>query len=196
MPLSVPLFEHTLVVEHADELLGEERVSLRRGHDPVEHVHGSSDPAAEVGRDHRLALLAVERGEDDACRASARCPSPGLTSTSSGRRGADDHHLRVVDGGGELIEELEQRGLGPVHVLHDEEHRPLATEVLEEAADSPEELLDRERLGARPIARCEPAVTSAPAAPANAVSFWRASGASSSLTIPAACESPRPAARR
>ena len=54
---------------------------------------------------------------------------------------ADDQHGSVTHPVGEVLDQVEQRRLGPVHVLEHEDERRLAGERLDELAYRPEHLL-------------------------------------------------------
>ena len=122
--------------------------------DAVEHG-GVERPAAEQALDHalRIARRRAARGR----RGVERAPvlQSGISSRSSGRVGqrtstGASHRLD------EVLDQREQRRLGPVDVLDDEDHRPVGGEVREEAPDGPEQLLDRERLDGQAERRREP----------------------------------------
>ena len=69
-------------------------------------------------------------------------PQPGRRSRSSGRAVRDDEEWHVRDPFDELVHEVEERLVGPVQVLEDEDERAQLRHRLEEVAPG------RERLGA------------------------------------------------
>ena len=75
--------------------------------------------------------------------AARRRPPPqlGLMSSSSGRARQQDHQRRVLDALGQVLDQLEQRLLGPVNVLEDEDQRPRVGELRRPLARGPGDLL-------------------------------------------------------
>ena len=91
--------------------------------------------------DQLLGLLRRERLDlDRRCAEPAAAP-PGPDVEQLGTGEADDHEGRVLDALGEVLEQLEQRFLGPVHVLEDEDERLRLGELGGPFACSPGDLL-------------------------------------------------------
>ena len=151
-PRTVHLLDGALVDEHAEQLLGEQRVAFGRRHDAVEHG-GVERAAAEQALDHALRVVVAERLEDDAARTLAGAPGRRLLEQLGAGRAEDQD--RCVDRLDEMLDQREQRRLGPVDVLHDEDDLPVGGEVREEAPHRPEQLLDGERLDGQPERRRE-----------------------------------------
>ena len=108
--------------QHPDRLLDEERVAL-----------GLLEQRAARGRrqlvvveqrlDQRLRVARAERLELDRRRAHAAAAPPRSDVEQLGPREADDQQRRVPDPGTDVLDELEERLLGPVDVLEDEHER-------------------------------------------------------------------------
>ena len=56
----------------------------------------------------------------------------------------------------DMLDEIEQRGLGPLDVVEDDDQRPPARQVLQQVAHRPGHLLRRCRLVDQPRDRCDP----------------------------------------
>ena len=131
-----------LLGEHRDELLGVERI-------PLGHL---CDARAELRRQH---AAAVECGEE-LCRVPGRerlepheralPPRPLLEQLRPGD--AEEQDRCVAAPAADVLDEVEQRRLGPVDVLEENEQRTLRAERLEQPAHGPEELLRRGGSGA------------------------------------------------
>ena len=129
-----------VVLEVREQLLDEERVALR----------GLDDALAELGcqrvrqRIHKLVRVVVaERLEHDERRARARRRPGGPHVEEVGARRAEDEDRRVARRGGDVLDEVEQRRVGPVDVVDDEHERPRGGERLEEPAERPGGLVGR-----------------------------------------------------
>src|SRR5207245_4325250 len=92
-----------------------------------------ADPrVAEKLPDQLVGLVARERLERD------RLPAPGRPPVDQLRPGETEKQERCVSGPvGEMLDEVEQRRLGPVDVLDDQCQRPLARTPLERLPDGP-----------------------------------------------------------
>ena len=55
-----------------------------------------------------------------------------------------------------MVDQLQECRLGPVDVLEDDDERAFSSELLEQLADTPKELLDRERGEREPDRRGDP----------------------------------------
>ena len=74
-----------------------------------------------------------------------RMVAPALALVQQlGAGGAEDHH-RALDRPREVLDQVEQRRLGPVQVVDHQHQRLVGGERLQQPADAPEHLLDRER---------------------------------------------------
>ena len=118
--------------ERASELLQEERVAVGPQQELGRCV------AAQYAAEQLLARLRRERGEVDA--------QVGGDRRQVGPRGAEEEHGRSGAFDDEP-DQLEQRRLGPVQVLEDEEQRALLRRELEQAPESPVDLRLRELVG-------------------------------------------------
>ena len=83
-----------------------------------------------------------------ACRAGAswrsacRRPRSDALLEELRAREAEEEDRGVARKVGEVLDQVEQRRLGPVDVLEDEDERPVVGELLEQAADREEALLE------------------------------------------------------
>ena len=115
----------TLVHEHAHELLDEQRVALGAGEDPLGEVGGHAGVADQV-LDQRPALGAAERLELDPRGGGhlAAEVGPACRAGRSGRRRRSAPGS-ARDRAREVLDQVEEGGLGPVDVLEDDDQRPL-----------------------------------------------------------------------
>ena len=131
--------QQTAVPQHADVLLGEERVALGTPDQRLLHLR----------REHRLReqladqpgrVLVRERGQREG-RPRSPCLRPTPVVSQQLRAGAADdeqrHARRPVD---EAVDEVQQPVVGPVQILEDEHGRPVLGDRLEEAAPRGERL--------------------------------------------------------
>jgi hypothetical protein len=75
----------------------------------------------------------------------ARFGQPGAHLTQLGASQADERHGHAVDPLGEVFEQIEQLGLGPLDVVDHDHEGLVGCQRLGEPADRPEGLLDRTR---------------------------------------------------
>ena len=126
-----------------DELLEEERVASGR----LDHLR----PQLRLGAGGKLlGLLVGKRPELDRAVGQRRTC---LEQLGAAEAEAEDRTLRVR---GEVLDQVEQRRLGPVHVVEDEDERPLPGQPLEDAARLEEDLAGRCSAGqdrVQPLAR-------------------------------------------
>jgi hypothetical protein len=132
------------LVEHRDHLLEEERVALGRREQP-RAVGRARDAAAREAGEQVGGRLVVERGErDDRATGSRLAPlGPALEQLRAGEADHEQRHARGA--GGDVLERVDQRRLGPVDIVEDQDERAVAGGDLEQAPDGPVRLLDRHR---------------------------------------------------
>jgi hypothetical protein len=95
----------------------------------------------------------VERLEQDRGRVHLAAAPPRSDVEELGPRHADEQDRGVPGPVGEVLDKIQERGLGPVDVVEHDDERPLAREVLEELAHRPDGVLG----GARVVPGQEPA---------------------------------------
>ena len=143
-PGSVLPCEQAVVDEHLEHLLDEQRVPLRRLEDPCAGVLGELGLAEEVAH-QELAFASGERLEEHRGRvhlAAAPC-RPRVEELGSGE--ADEQDRRVARPVRDVVDEVEEGRLGPVHVVEDDDERLLARHLLEQLAHGEEQLLRARR---------------------------------------------------
>ena len=136
---------------HREELLQEERVAVGSLDDPAARL--LVDPGLpEDGVDDRVRIgLAQALQGEAACRRLGRERRSLLEQVVPGVR--DHQEGDALHGLEEVLDEVEERLLRPVQVVEDHDQRPLPRQRLDELADAPEELLDRELLHGEPDGR-------------------------------------------
>src|SRR5437867_9142554 len=112
VPDAVLQAEVVALDEHRQQLLGEERIAFGGLYDPVSRLRCDLDRAEEVGH-HALGFVARERCEGHTGGAGAFRPALAPFE-DVGPRGADQQQRRVIDRLREMLDEVEERGLGPV----------------------------------------------------------------------------------
>ena len=142
--------QHAVVDEHAQHLAEEERVAVGRLEQPGGERRGQVG-RAEQPVDQRAARVRGERRERDAALGQR-----GPDVAQLGPRERHDEHRRVAAPLGEVLDEVEERRLAPVHVVEHDDDRLLAREPLQEAPHRPERLLRRDRRRPRRAARPAP----------------------------------------
>ena len=140
--------------EHRDELLDVERVSLR------DLGHASARSRVELGVDRQrveqlLRLGFAERVQLERARLYGRRPARVLFA-ELGAREADQEHGRVRRPACEVLQQVEERRLCPVDVLHADDERPPARDRLQRPAHGPERLLCGARRAAGRDRRADP----------------------------------------
>ena len=100
-----------------------------------------SSPVVEQRIQKLFALRGVERLERDRRRAHAAAAPAGPDVEQLGPREADDQQRHVLDALGEVLDQVEQRLLGPVDVLEDEHERLRVGELGRPLAGRPGDLL-------------------------------------------------------
>ena len=128
-----------VVDQHGQELLDEEWVSLGDGDDAVTHRDREWRVADDVVDDLR-ALLARERRQLDERAGSFRPIRPVVEEV--GPRGTEHEERHAGHCGGQVLDQVEKRGLGPVDVLERHDQRLPFCLGLEELARRPEDFLE------------------------------------------------------
>ena len=175
-----------LLGEHPDRLLDEERVALRL-------VQERLPQAARQRRirdervDEKRGVLLRERPQVDRDRAASASSPPGSQLEELGAREADDQHRRIVHPVGEMLDEIEERLLRPVHVLEAEHERLRLGERRRPLLRGPGDLLPAsapETVSSTPEA--SPSKSATASLEQASLSFSNASSGESSGEIPAA----------
>ena len=168
----------TLVHHHRQQLLDEERVSVRRLDDPRARRRRSRRRRAGCRRSARLASCERARGQADHLLPLGAASRAGRGARrKGGARG-------IVSGRSDVVDEVQQRGFGPVQVLEDEYEWAATGERLDELARGPEHLGERVLLFESPTAEASRSKTSSFPSPSSPASFARAAAKSSSSSMP------------
>ena len=125
--------------EHAHRLLDEERIALGLVEQARTHLPGHL-VFLEQRVGERLALLARERLELDRGRADAPASPARPDVEQLGPREADDQQRALAHPLREMVDQLEQRLLGPVDVLEDHDQRLDVGQLVGELACRPRDL--------------------------------------------------------
>ena len=123
---------------HRDELFEEQRVSLRGLHDPCPRLRVQLLDAERVDEAPRLAL--GQRVEREQAPAGARRRPVGMGLEQLGPGEAQEQDRPPAGEAGDVVEEIEQCRLRPVHVFEDREQGTVAGGRLEQSAHGPEGL--------------------------------------------------------
>ncbi len=130
---AVALDEHAVLDEHPQHLLEEERIASRGTPDRVGRL--GIKRAGEVLQ-QRAGVLARKRRELDR-RPRPRRPQLGQIRS----RQAADEDRRVAAPAGQVLDEVEEGGLGPLDVVEHDDEGTLLRERLEQPAHGPVELV-------------------------------------------------------
>ena len=123
------LLARDLVRHRGDQLLQEEGVPFGDRHHALD---GGGRRLREEGGRHRLRVGIAERLERKG-RLADQPAAPGASGLEElGPREREDHHPRVPDVRHEVIDQVEQGVVGPVHVLEHEQQRLAPSEMLHE----------------------------------------------------------------
>ena len=123
-----------------EQLLDEQRVALGGRDDALAQLRGE---LVRERVDELVRVVVAERLEHDERRARAR-RRPGRPHVEEvGARSAEDEDRRAARRGGDVLDEVEERRVGPVDVVDDEDERPLRRERLEEPPERPRSLVGR-----------------------------------------------------
>ena len=141
-PSAVPKRERPVVDQHRDELLDEQRVPVRRLGDPVFGVRFESR-APEQLLDQPRRFRFGERLEMDGGRVELAAAPRRPTIEQLGPGQAQQEHRCVARPVGDVLDQIQERGLGPVDIVEDDDQRRAASDVLEEPPDRPQRLVGR-----------------------------------------------------
>ncbi len=129
-----------VVAEVREQLLDEERVPFR----------GRDDPLAQLRRelvrervDELVRVVVAERLEDDERRAPTRRSPRRPHVEEIGASGAEDEDRCVARRVRDVLDQVEQRRVGPVDVVDDQHERPRRGERLEHSPERPGGLVGR-----------------------------------------------------
>ena len=140
-PAPVHAPQETVLDQHREELLGEERVPLGRIDDPPARLLGEIGAPEDV-LEHEPDVCFRERCQRDSGLLRPLRPARAqLEHCGAGR--ADDQERGVGDGVHQVLDQVEERRLRPVDVLEHDDERALARERLEQHPHRPEELVDK-----------------------------------------------------
>ena len=123
--------------EHCGHLFEVERVALSGVRDALPRGRVERPLLCDLVEQQARLVLGQRLQHHPAAR--VRQPARPLVE-QIGAREAEEQHGGAVNPAGEVLEQVEERRLGPVDVLDEDDERPAATELLEEAAHGPERL--------------------------------------------------------
>ena len=128
----------TSFCEHGDELLDEEGVSIGG----LEHADpcGLGETSSEVG-DQRLAVRVRKALEQERARVRLSAAPAGSLLEELGTGDANQEDRRTPHPLRQVLDQVEEGGLGPVHVLEEDDEGPLPGERFEQASGGPEDFL-------------------------------------------------------
>ena len=138
-PAAVGRAQPPFVLEVGDQLLDQQREALG----PLADVRldGLVDPAAEQVDDQLLALPLGQGGELERQRVRL-APRPVLAAREQlVRAGHAEQHQRCVGVLGDVLDGVEQDGVGPVEVVDHQHQRPAAGQGLQQPLERPEGVL-------------------------------------------------------
>src|SRR5262245_60298397 len=127
----------TRVPDEGKHLLEEERIALRHLHDPLVKLGGHLPEL----REQPLRLARVERLEQNGGRVPLAATPRRPTLQQLRPRQAQQQDGRITREVGEVLDEIEQRLLGPVQVVEDADERLRLRLLLEQLAKAPGDLL-------------------------------------------------------
>ena len=139
---TLALDERAVLDQHAQHLLEEERVAAGCAADGFGSllIERAGEILEQLG-----CVFGLQGRQLD--RRHSRPRRPDLGEVAAGK--AADEDRRVARPAGEVLDQVEERGLRPLDVVQHEQHRPLAGERLEQPPESPVDLVAaRMRLGA------------------------------------------------
>jgi len=138
--IAVGAREQTLVEQHPHGLDGVQRHALGPIADPHEQVAGETrhHPVQQLLDRHVRQSLEVERGEPALARSPVR-----TTLGDLGTREREHEQRMVAPPLNQVVDEVEQRVVGPLEVLEDHHHRSTVGDAFEEQAPAGEQVVAR-----------------------------------------------------
>ena len=140
LPLVVDAPQHAVVDEQAQQLAKEQRISFAGVDGPREHP-GRDRVGREQVECHALRGVRVERAEED--DEIGRAPDLDKRRASLAKLGPrqSEDEQRAACPLCEVLDQIEQRRLSPVHVVYQQHDRRVLGQRLDEPAQRPEHLL-------------------------------------------------------
>ena len=135
-PASAVPAQQVVVDQHCQQLLGKQRVAVGGPGDPRRSV-GGQWPAAEQVRDQSPAVAVVERLEQHRHGLDLAAGPGGMAVEELGPRRAEQQDRRVARLLGQVLDERQERRLGPLQVVEDDHERAALRDPLEELAHRP-----------------------------------------------------------
>ena len=134
--------QRTVVDQHREHLLDEQRRALGRGEDPIARLVRKRRATEQVP-DQVAALVVGERLERDR-RGVELAPAPARPLVQQLRpRDAEHQDRRLSRPARDVFDQVQERGLAPVDVVEHHGERCRLRDRLQERPDRPERLLDR-----------------------------------------------------
>ena len=153
-PVPALLAQHIRVEQHRQHLLDEQRVAFSGGDDSADHVLRQTGRAQQVLDDQRRGGIAEWLQHEAAGALALRPLRPFFEQIVAG--GGEQHDGRSACGAEHVLEQVEERRLGPVDVVDERNHRRLRGEAFEELARGPVRFVQGERRRAEANRRSEP----------------------------------------
>ena len=122
-----------LLARHREHLVDEERVPLRGRDDPLPRL--VVDRVRRERVDQPVAILDAERLEQERRRVELATAPSGLCVEKLGPSDAEEEDRRAAREVGDVLDELEERPLRPMHVVEDDDLRPLGGTLLEQTTE-------------------------------------------------------------
>ena len=139
-PLVVDAPQHAVVHEQAQQLAKEQRISFAGVNGPASTPGGIASVASKSSAMRCAASASSGPRRTTRPDGPPTSTSEGRRSRSSGRAKREDEH-RAACPLCDVLDQIQQRGLGPVHVVDQEHDRRLLGQRLDEPAQRPEHLL-------------------------------------------------------
>ena len=140
-PSVVLSHEMAVVDQHRDHLLDEQGVAFGSLGHARRHVAGGLRVADQIG-DQLDRLGFGQRLQQDRRRVRDAAAPAGPVVTKLGPRLREDQDRGVPGPLGHVLHEIEERRLGPLEIVEEQEQRLTGGEDLEEPSEGPERLLD------------------------------------------------------
>ena len=124
-----------VLAHHREHLLDEERVPGRRDRDPLARARSSG--AVDGEPLHELGALVLRRAARAGASVAFSLPPPqsGLHVEQLGARDAEEEDRRVAREIGDVLDEVDEDGLGPLQVVDDDDLRALGRARLEQPSE-------------------------------------------------------------